>query len=253
MGIEAINSKFNWARHHFELLYSELANYMEVNPCKFVPKQNVTTDENGRQWVTGTFEAARPVPEKLSHIIGDCLGNLRSCLDYLVWELVLANGKKPVRKNAFPVAISTQAYADEIKRARLQNVDPGAAAVIDKFQPYHVGVAANESLLAVLNEFVNINKHRRILLTTLKTIGPVPNMQFAGTQAFAMVDPPTIQGNAEFGPFEVFGNQVKLEAEIVAYIAFDEAPAKDFGVYGIIEAIARFLDAEVFPQFERFL
>ena len=251
MGPKAINSKFNWARHHFELYHLALAQYLQVNPCKFVPKPNVTTDNDGRRWVMGTFEAKEPLPEPLAQIIGDCLGNLRPTLDYLVWELVVANGKKPERKHAFPIALTAASYANEIQRGRLNDVDPGAIAFIEALQPYH---AANpdQALLAVLNEFTNINKHRRILLTCLKTVMPMPDLHFVGEQAWGTVNPPPTQGNAEFGPFEVFGDEVKVQANVVAYVAFDEAPAQGFDVWSLLERISDYLNTIVFPKFGEF-
>lgn len=251
MGLEAVNSKYEWARHHFQLYHLALAQYLQINPCKFVPKPNVTTDDNGRRWVKGTFEAKEPIPEQLSQIIGDCLGNLRSTLDYLVWELVLANGKNPARKNAFPISVTSDSYAQEIKRGRLANVDPAAIAIIETLQPYHA-VNPDQALLAVLSEFTNVNKHRRILLTCLKTVMPMPDLHYVGTQAWGTVNPPSAQGNAEFGPFEVFGDEVKVQANVVAYVAFDEAPAQGFDVWSLLERMADYLNTIVFPQFERF-
>jgi len=250
--MDAVNSKFNWARHHFELLYAEVAEYLKVNPCEFVPKPNVSTDENGRSWVMGTFEAKIPIPERVPLIVGDCLGNLRSTLDYLVWELVLANRKHPTPLNAFPIALTSDAYTKELERGRLSGVDPKAIALITDLQPYHLGASADQSILAVLNKFSNINKHRRILLTGLKTVMPMPDLHYVGAQAFATVNPPAIQGNAEFGPFEVFGDEVKVKAQVVAYIAFDEAPAQGFDVYSMIERIADYISTTMFPMFDSF-
>lgn len=249
--MNAINSKFNWARHHFEYYHLALTKYLQINPCKFVPKPNVTTDESGRRWVMGTFEAKEPVPETLTQIVGDCLVNLRSTLDYLVWELVLANGKQPTTGNAFPVALTTDSYAKEIKRGRLCDVDPDAIAIIESLQPYHA-VDPEQSLLAVLHKFTNINKHRRILLTCLKTVMPMPDLHFVGEQAWGTVNPPSTQGNAEFGPFEVFGDEVYVKTQMVAYVAFNEAPAEGFDVWSLLERTADYLHTGVFPQFEKF-
>jgi hypothetical protein len=250
--MQAVNSKFEWARHHFHLYHVEMVKYMQVNPCKFVSKPNVSTDEDGRRWVMGTFECAIPIPETLSLIVGDCLGNLRSTLDYLIWELVRANGKKPGINNAFPIAHTTDAYAKEINNGRLRGVAPAAQAIIETLQPYHARTDAQSSLLSVLNKFVNINKHRRILLTCLKTVKPLPDTIIVDGQTFSTVNPPKFQGNAEFGPFEVIGDQVKVQAEVVAYIAFDEAPAQGFDVWSLIERMADYLNEGVFPQFDSF-
>jgi hypothetical protein len=249
--MENINLKFNWARGHFTLFNSEQAEYLKVDPCKFVAKPEITMDADGRHWVKGTFEEFIPVPQHFPLIVGDCLGNLRSTLDYLVWELVLAEGKKPTIRNQFPIAHTPEAFKDEIRGDRLKGVHPDAVAIIDSLQPYHLAVP-DESQLSILNKLVNINKHRRILLTCLKTIQPIPMIEIEG-QAFAQVNPPTFQGNAEFGPFEVFGDQVKVQTDYIAYVAFNEAPAEGFSVSGMMQAIGDCLNDIVFPKFERFL
>lgn len=174
-GLDSINSKFNWANHHFQLLNLAIAEYLKVNPCKFVAKPHISTDEDGRRWVMGTFEAVEPIPEPLALILGDCLSNLRSTLDYLVWELVRSNGKEASVSNAFPVAHTLDAYEEEINRGRLKGVDPAAVALIQSVQPYHLSVPG-DTFLSVLNKLTNINKHRRLLLTTLKTVGPIAEM-----------------------------------------------------------------------------
>lgn len=46
------------------------------------------------------------MPLLCSVICGDAIHNLRSALDHLVWQLVLAEGNKPDRWNQFPI------YAD---------------------------------------------------------------------------------------------------------------------------------------------
>jgi hypothetical protein len=138
MGMEAVNSKFNWARHHFELFERELREHMKVDPSEFVREPDVSTDENGRQWVYGKFEITQAIPDRIPHILGDCLGCLRSSLDYLVWELVRANGNDPTEKNAFPVAVTPENYRSQLGRGMLGGVSPEAAATIEKFQPYHV-------------------------------------------------------------------------------------------------------------------
>jgi len=252
MGMEAINSKFNWARHHFEVFDKELREHLKVDPSEFVREPHISTDENGRQWVYGTFEVKQPIPEAIPHILGDCLGNLRSCLDYLVWELVGANGNQPTEKNAFPVAITPASYASQIARGVLNGVSPGAAVSIDKFQPYHAGTNAEFSVIYVLNKFTNINKHRRILLTRTRTVLPPPELHVVDGEPFAMANPPTSNGNDRFGPFEVIDGKFKINTKVVAYIVFEEAPAKGYEIWSLTEAIAAFLNDQLFPEFEQF-
>ena len=51
------------------------------------------------RWLVST----EPPVEDLSLILSDIVGNLRSTLDYLVWQLVLLGGRKPGRQASFPV------------------------------------------------------------------------------------------------------------------------------------------------------
>jgi hypothetical protein len=67
------------------------------------------------QWAFGTME---PVPARFGLISGDVLQSVRSSLDYLVWELVIANGEKPGKHNAFPIALTVEAYEGDIKNAK---------------------------------------------------------------------------------------------------------------------------------------
>jgi hypothetical protein len=50
-----------------------------------VREPSVSTDD-----LVFIFRAKEPIPTRFGLIIGDSLQNLRSSLDYLVWELVLA-------------------------------------------------------------------------------------------------------------------------------------------------------------------
>ena len=52
-----------------------------------------------------------------SILIGEILYNLRSALDHLVWQLVLANGQTPGRHNEFLIAVDQQTWLQGKGRA----------------------------------------------------------------------------------------------------------------------------------------
>src|SRR4051812_24006577 len=55
-------------------------------------------------WHTLRWQALREPPlERLGLVFGDMISNLRTTLDYLVWQLVLAAGQRPGRRTSFPV------------------------------------------------------------------------------------------------------------------------------------------------------
>jgi hypothetical protein len=186
-------------------------------------------------------------------VVGDCLSNLRSSLDYLVWEMVHANGNNPSDRTGFPICTMTAGWTQELKRGALDGIQNEARTLIESLQPYHVASDPDHSLLAVLHKFTNINKHRRLLLASLKTQAPPHDIQMVDGQMFALLNPPRRQEDEVFGPFEVMGDEVKMGAKAIAFVAFDEAPAKRFEITSLIERIARFIDQDILPRFEDFL
>ncbi len=61
----------------------------------------INKDAGKQAWV---YRGATPdVPIEWSVRIGEILYNLRSALDHLVWQLVLANGQEPGRDNQFAI------------------------------------------------------------------------------------------------------------------------------------------------------
>jgi hypothetical protein len=94
-------------------------------------------------------------------VYGDMLTNLRAALDYVVWQLVLANGQTPTNRTAFPIVKDSAHWASAVGR-NLQGVDPAWIREIERLQPFNAnnGGHAERDLLAVLDEMNNRNKHR---------------------------------------------------------------------------------------------
>jgi hypothetical protein len=71
------------------------------------------------------------------------LQNVRSALEYLVWELARAeiartrsNKSTPSGTTSFPIYLKRKAFmSDRLKK--LQDLGPYARAVIEELQPYH--------------------------------------------------------------------------------------------------------------------
>src|SRR5689334_7092437 len=109
-----------------------------------------------------------PIPVQLPLIIGDCIQNIRSALDYLVGELVLAANRKPDEHHAFPVCNTPEAFKESQKRKRLTGLSKEMIAEIEALQPYIVGARLRDHAFWILDRLCNINKHRRILLTKMQ-------------------------------------------------------------------------------------
>ncbi|HVT12952.1 MAG TPA: hypothetical protein VHE55_11860 [Fimbriimonadaceae bacterium] len=106
------------------------------------------------------YRAARvkDAPLKISVVTGEALHDLRSCLDYLVWQLVSNAGNRPNRKNAFPICKSAEEFSGVTDR-HLHGVPHAKVALIERLQPYH-GSNPRKHPLFLLKSFNDFDKHR---------------------------------------------------------------------------------------------
>lgn len=107
-----------------------------------------------------------PPLEDLALIFGDILGNLRTTLDYLVWQLVLLGGRRPGRQTAFPIVKREQDWAVQ-GAAALKGVPAEWAELIEAMQPFRRFDLPDLHPLAILEHMNNINKHRFLPVAVL--------------------------------------------------------------------------------------
>src|ERR1700734_716114 len=155
--LNSAKDKIIRAAEHFRAMEGELETYFKLSPAKMVRQPGGPSDQ-----ATFKLEATLPIPVRLPHIIGDCIQNARSSLDYLVRELVLAANNRPTDHEMFPICDNPKAFKDAIRRGQLTGVSEEAVAIIESVQPYHLGEDWESSTLWVLNQFANTNKHRRL-------------------------------------------------------------------------------------------
>lgn len=251
--LDSVNYKITQAVFHFKELERELQGYFETNPGKVVRQPGGDPCE-----FVGKFQARGPIPARFPLIIGDCLQNLRSSLDYLVWELVLAANNEPNKNNMFPICSTVDAFKTQLSRGRLNGVVDDAAAEIEGLQPYHGGKDFFKTMLWVLDDLCNINKHRRVLLTELVGTPSDIEPQIIGGELWAEIDFRSIDRDATIGPFPIIsapkdpGVELQTEIRILALVTLDEGPAKSMDVGVFLNEMMRYISAEVMPRFERF-
>lgn len=148
------------AQEHLDALKAEIRRYADTHPYEIVPEQR-------EQIWQFEVRITTPPPLALSVIIGDCMANLRTALDYIVWQLALryAARKLVIGKDRpyFPVYDDPVRCGDKLNGlARRYSIPPNAVSEIKAVQPYHPGY----ELLRLLHAAVNQNEHRLLLLTT---------------------------------------------------------------------------------------
>jgi hypothetical protein len=150
--LKGIESKLERARHHLEDARAVLGAYSvgdeilrEIHP------------DSGMLMLKARIP---PLPDAIALTIGDCVHNLRSALDHLIWQLVLANRKIPHRSNMFPICRTSEEFEKRINQNRLKGVYPNAQKAIERLQPYTTG----DDILQVVSDLDNADKHRTLLV-----------------------------------------------------------------------------------------
>jgi hypothetical protein len=151
----AINLKVERAEEHIRDLRARIKAFIATEPYKIVADDNL---QPGRRCII--VAEAVPIPLTIPVVLGDVLQNLRSALDHLVYNLVIANiGRDPRDKQIiFPIYDSSSEYESRSPR-KIRAVHKQAVDLIDALKPYRGG---NDPLWS-LNELNIIDKHRLLI------------------------------------------------------------------------------------------
>src|SRR5215212_3239531 len=102
--LEGVRLKVIRAAEHLQTLDEENRAYFEGKPYEVVHERD---EERSRH--VYRFHVRQPPPLRLSILVGDCFHNIRSSLDHLAWQLVLADGGTPT-KRVFPSSRTKEVF-----------------------------------------------------------------------------------------------------------------------------------------------
>lgn len=234
---EQIQWKLYRTKQHLLEFEQEAYKYMNVLPSG--PGRLVRAPESTLEKPLYFYATIEPIPARFGLIAGDFLQNLRSVLDYLVWQLILANGKIPHKtKTAFPITRKVSSFEDA-KINRLVGVPDEAIALIEALQPYPERDRGNRPQpIHILDELTNENKHRQVLFTTLDSIlKPVH---------------PVLYPHVELEINRHRGDELIPGERLLAYIAFRGGIVNGLEVTATLSALMDWMGYGVLPQFEKF-
>jgi len=160
--------KLGRAEEHLNTIKSELLVWMDSKPYSISRK----CDPQGSRY-SQILEIAKPAPyDRWSLIAGDCIHNLRSSLDSLVYAVAIReSGSSPppgYDKLQFPITSSAENFAKQTYR--LSSISNGARARIERAQPYNRPHQQLPPLLSLLSELDNLDKHR-LLNVVMANVG----------------------------------------------------------------------------------
>ena len=153
--LSGVLAKIDRAEEH-RLEFDELVEeYVGGEPYTIYSRYDPSTG-----WHTLRWRALREPPlQRLALVFGDMISNLRTTLDYLVWQLVLAAGNRPGRRTGFPVVRRAKDWVVQ-SRTALRGVERRWVDEIESRQPYHRPERPSIHPLAILDHVNNLNKHR---------------------------------------------------------------------------------------------
>ena len=113
----------------------------------------------------GTFSALinQPAPLRLSRVLGYVIQDLRTALEYLIYELTCFDARQVVERTQFPVADTEELFNELLGRYRLKgNLRGDHIAAIERLQPFK-----GCHWVKWLVDFSNPDKHKH--LTALRS------------------------------------------------------------------------------------
>jgi hypothetical protein len=161
--LEGSWAKLDRANGHRHAIEDGIERWRENHPHEFIHDQ-----ESQPGWTILTVKIRTRPPVELGAIVGDYVHNLRSALDHLVWQLVIANGGTPGRHTEFPIALTEPSFAKRAitgtrtRPGMLTGVAPHVIEVIRRYQPCERGDDAANHPFAILQDLWNADKHQTI-------------------------------------------------------------------------------------------
>lgn len=251
--------RLDWAKKHLDRLEAEERRWREGRPCRVWTKFDLKRSQK-LIWA----EVLKQPPSDFALILGDCLHNLRSSLDNLAFELLLAHkkgrpSKSMVNNSGFPIHLrETEDSLKEFKRMT-RGIHPDAQALIKRLQPYNRG--NQKSSLLNLSKLNNTDKHR---IPHVAVVPTPETLTFVTTDPFAAIS--EAQGN--WGPMEgraIIGwypmsrehyTEVDVQYPATFRIGFGErAPdvLQGWWVVPTVKRIHDFISLDIAPELIRYL
>jgi len=156
------------ASEHLQSIKAEVRRWREEHPYRTYVKFDEQSGE--KSIIAEVFWQPRA---ELGLLIGDCIHNLRSTLDNLVYDLARANRNGPLsrsiaRDSQFPIFTSEAKFLSKGMR-QIRGVAPVAKTIIEGLQPYRRGDRKSAHQLWMLNSLANSDKHRLLPTTAAQT------------------------------------------------------------------------------------
>jgi hypothetical protein len=166
--LASVRDKIARAEHHLRDI--DMALKVVLSPETNVQPPTAFEFDRDRKHLIINLTKCQPVDPTLPLIIGDCIHNLRSALDHLVYRLALENGASQVsaKKTFFPIYLKKAEFDRRVENLVKPFISAAAFAEIEKSQPYSAYDIPEESDIWILSQLDIIDKHRLLIIAGQK-------------------------------------------------------------------------------------
>ncbi len=264
--------KLDRAFQHLQSLETEVQRWLGSHPYAFVEEFYAQRSENVLRVV-----ALEPPPAMFGVIIGDCVHNLRSALDNLVYDLAISYiGFAPLpedlaKRLEFPI-FGNRAMKPGEHRTKIGCINPRAQTVIKRLQPCRRGDDFVYHPLWKLRELSNFDKHRLVHLAMLdqreNVFGAawgrntsIEHLTFPGAEIIEPLSKEPIEGiedGAEVARYRAVPIDPSKKMHVYFHLIFGVAfghgsPAYGESVLGTLRLLHAYILNEVIPPLKPFL
>lgn len=175
--------KLERAKRHIDELAPLVRDFLAGNPYEIIEE---TDPETGKHSARVKIHAD-PDPG-WSLVIGDAIHNLRSALDLLYYQLVIANRKTPSTRDEFLISNSEADFHNGARPILWKRVGNQAFEIIrDRVKPYRGG----NNALWCLHQLDIVDKHRLLLVLGSASPALIVAMKDTAGDDFASLTLPT--------------------------------------------------------------
>lgn len=158
--------RLDGARKDLEALHREVVTFLGEHVYSVLREDDPKTAEH----LLG-IRIARP-PADWGRRVGHIVNDLRTALEYLVYQLAWLDSGAIQSGTQFPICDTPDAFTAELKKGRLKGLSPTHVEAIESSQPYEYGGL----WLRQVRELSNIDKHRYLHSATSDNWPPVPTI-----------------------------------------------------------------------------
>lgn len=201
-------AKLDRAEETLQSLTAEIEAFNVLAAQQILLKHSLTLD--GMEYVI-IAHGSIAIPARFAVIVGEIVHHMRSALDHLICDLVVANGGEVTTRHQYPICSTPELYKDAVKRGNVRGLKKTTYAIIESQQPYTQKNPA-DTVLAVVQDFNNQDKHRLLLVTSSVaalheeiTVGSESSTASEGSKKV-----PSIVGFKDFEPVALNANGVRI-------------------------------------------